>query len=240
MAFKNKRDILTWVLLFIAGINVVPMLSSCGKQGNASPAGLNIQYEVLNLSPDLFPVNLFVDFNQVNPVNDPFIYGVNHGYFFVPSIDTPYQIRTNAISGGTLLHRDDTLKTGLKYSLFITGQFGNNSLASVFTVDTASIPTIGRGKIRLVNVSPTATAGLDLFANGTKAFSNIQYLNFSKFIEIPVGNYDFQVNTTGSPTVLKDMPGITIQDGRLYTIYAYGFTTRIDTAAFNTGIIINR
>jgi hypothetical protein len=240
MVFKNKRDILTWVFLFIAGINVIPMLSSCGKQGNASPAGLNIQYEVLNLSPDIFPVNLFVNFNQVNPQNDPFIYGINHGYFFVPSIALPFQIRTNAISGGTLLQRNDSLKSGLKYSLFITGQFGNKSDTTVFTVDTASIPAIGRGKIRLVNVSPTAISGLDLSANGTQAFSKVLYLKFSKFIELPVGNYDFQVSATGSTNVLKDMPGVTIQDGRLYTIYAYGYSTRIDTATFNVGIITNR
>lgn len=236
---KKTRNIFTGLFLFIAGIYIVPAISSCSKQASTA-AGLNIQYEILNLSPDLQPVNLFIDFIQVNPLNNPFVFGINHGYFFVPSVDTPYQMRPVLNTGITVFHRDDVLQPGLKYSLFIVGQQGDGSLTSVFTVDTSASPAIGRGKLRFVNVSPTATAGLDVYANGTKAFNNVLYTKFSNYIELPAGNYDLQVNSTGSTTVLKDVPGITIQDGRLYTLYAYGYTTRTDSAAFSAAVITNR
>lgn len=186
------------------------------------------------------PVNLFIDFNQVNALRNPFIYGVNHGYFYVPSIDTPYQIRTSLVSGTTIFSRNDILKSGTKYTLFITGTRGDGSLTQVFTVDTAATPAIGRGKLRFVNVSPTGTSGLDVFANGTKAFSGVLYTKFSNYIELPAGNYDVQVTSKGSATVLKDLPAVTIHDGKLYTIYAYGYSSRIDTAAFNAAVITNK
>lgn len=218
-------------------------MASCGKQSTASPQGLNIQYEIFNLSPDLAGVNLFIDFKQVNLLglqSNPFIFNVNHGYFYVPSIDLPYQIRSDSTTGNTIFARNDTLKSGLKYSLFITGTNGNGQLKQIFTVDTASIPTIGRGKIRFVNASPTATSGLDVYANGTLAFSKVLYTGFSKYIELPVGNYDFQINNTGSSTVQKEIPILTVQDGRLYTLYAFGYNTRTDSAAFNAGVITNK
>jgi len=240
MAFKGIRKLLIGLSLAMAGTWIVYAISSCGKSTVASPTGLNIQYEILNLSPDLQPVNLFIDFNQVNTFGIPFIFGINHGYFYVPSTDLPYQIRTDSASGGTLISLTDTLKSGAKYTLFITGTNGDRSLKHILTVDTSTTPTVGHGKLRFVNVSPTGISGLDVFANGTKAFSAVLYTNFSKYIELPAGNYDLQVNNTGSTTVLKDLPSVTIQDGKLYTLYAYGYTSRLDTAAFNAGVITNR
>jgi len=234
----SKNNIRNSILSFVAGVFLISFITACGSSGNASPSGLNIQYEVLNLSPDLSPVNLYVNYNLVN--TSPFVFSVYNGYFYVPSIVLPYQIRSALGSQLPIFNRNDSLRSGAKYSLFITGTEGNSQLAQIFTVDTATIPAIGRGKIRFVNASPTGTLGLDLYANGTPAFHKITYPGYSDFIEIPVGNYDLQINATGTTSVLKDMPGITIQDGRLYTIYAYGYTTRSDSAAFNASIITNK
>ena len=202
MATKNSNPLLN-LLLFITGILLISFISSCGKQGAASPTGLNVQYDLINLSPDLSPVNLFIGFKQAN--TNPFVFNVDQGYFYLPSIDTPFQIRSALVSGTVLFTRSDVLQPGLKYTLYITGNEGNQSLAKIFTVDTASLPAVGRGKVRFVNASPTATSGLDVYANGTQAFSKILYTNYSKFLELPVGNYDFQIDATGStmaiPTV---------------------------------------
>ena len=237
MILKNKSN-LSISLLLITSITIAILMYSCGKGGTASPSGLNIRYEIFNLSPDLSPVNLFIDFKQVN--TNPFVFEQPQGYFYTTSTDTPYQIRSALTSGIPLLSRSDILKSNLTYSLFITGTYNDSSLKTIFTVDTASSPATGRGKVRFVNASPTALAGLDVYANGTAAFSAITYTNFSKFIELPVGNYDFQINTTGTTVVLKDLPSVTIQDGRLYTLYAYGYSSRTDTAAFNASLITNK
>lgn len=240
MASKNKSKILVGLFTCICCGWILTNITSCGKNNTASPTGLNIRYEVFNLSPDLFPVNLFIDFRQVNTLQNPFVFAVPHGYFYVPSVDTPYQFRSNSVAGLTLFSRHDILKSGLTYSLFIVGARSDNSLTQIFTVDTASASTLGTGKVRFIDASPTGTSGLDVSANGTPAFSHIVYPNYSKYLELPVGNYDFKITTTGSSNILKDLPGVTIQDGRLYTIYAYGYITRSDSATFNAGFITNR
>src|SRR5882757_5879376 len=96
MAFK-KRNIFGWLFLIVCGAYFAACISSCGKQGTATAATSNIQYQVLNLSPDLFPVNLYIDIKPVNTY--PFSFAVGHGYFYLPSTDTPFQFRTALVSG---------------------------------------------------------------------------------------------------------------------------------------------
>ena len=240
MTSKIKSNTLVWLFLCMGCIFFITSISSCGKASSTSAAGLNIEYEVLNLSPDLGTVNLYINYNPVNTT--PFYFGVNQGYFYVPSLPTtsiPYQFRSALSSGTPIFSIDSTLTPNTKYSLFIVGSAGP-TLTQIFTVDTTTVPGLGRAKVRFVDASPSGTGGFDLTANGAPVYSKIIYPNYSGWMALPVGNYDFQINATGNPAVLKDMPAITIQDGRLYTIYAYGYTNRIDSAAFNAGIITNR
>jgi hypothetical protein len=240
MIFKNKWKISVWLFVCIAGLWLASIISSCGKAPNSNAQGLNIRYEVLNLSPDAFPLDLYINFIIANTT--PFSFNVNQGYFFVPALDTPYLIRVHQLGGGgsLLASRSDILTRGTTYSLFITGNVANKTLTTIFTVDTASLPAVGRGKVRFVNASPTGAGGIDVYANGVKAFSKILYPKYSGYIELPNGNYDFQLNTTGSATILQTLKNVSIQDGRLYTLYSYGYTNRIDSAAFNAAVITNR
>src|SRR5476649_1676098 len=98
MVFKKRGNILIWLFAFIVTGLFISSIASCGKQGGASPTGLNIQYEILNLSPDLFPVDLYIKFVRVNPITQPFVFESNQVYFYVPFVDTPYQIRTHSVS----------------------------------------------------------------------------------------------------------------------------------------------
>lgn len=241
MTFKKCFKISGWLFLFTVGIWFTWSVSSCGKSGVQSAVGLNIKYEVLNLSPDLGPVNLYINFLIAN--NTPFSFNTNQGYFTVNALDTAYRFRTPIINGAggvVVLTRHDTLTRNSEYSLFITGNVATNTLTSIFTVDTATLPAVGRGKVRFVNASPTATSGLDVYANGAKAFSNIAYPKFSPYIEVPNGNYDFTISATGSTTILKTLLSVQIQDGRLYTLYASGYNNRADSATFSAAVITNR
>lgn len=235
---KNKSALFFKLVLPGCAMFLLTQISSCSKNGNANPIGLNILYEIINLSPDINPVNLFIANTQVN--SSPYIFGVRQGYFFVPSTVVPYQIRSVQYAGTTYLSRSDVLKSGARYSLFIVGSLKNNTDTTIFTVDTSGTPTPGRGKIRFVDASPSATGGLDVLANDSVLFSDIKYQKISNYVELPVGNYDLKILPTGTTTIIKELTPVTIQDGRLYTLYTYGYTSRADTAAFNAATIVNQ
>jgi hypothetical protein len=76
--------------------------------------------------------------------------------------------------------------------------------------------------------------------NGTKVFNSIAYKGVSTYQQVPAGIYDFKIFATGTTSVLVDVPLITIQDGRLYTLFTHGLTGRTDTAAIGAAVITNK
>jgi len=235
LSFKNC----SLVLAAGAGLWLVSVISSCGKGPQNEAINLNIRYEVLNLSPDVFPLDIYFNYIKANPGHLTF--GVNQGYFNVPSLVSPSYVRSSDIRVDTPLFKlTDTLKRNVQYSLFITGDVVNNSIKTIFTVDTATLPKVGRGKIRFVNASPSGVNGFDIYANNSKMFSKTLYPKASDFVELPNGYYDFTVTDAGKTNVLKTITNYQIEDGRLYTLYTYGYTNRTDSAAFNAAFINNR
>jgi hypothetical protein len=237
---KNK-NILISIGLMLFLVVLIPVLASCGKSGaTVSPNTASaIDLEIVNAGPDVLPINLFINYNQVN--TSAITYPNNTGYLGLTTITPPVQIRTAELADTTLFTINNTLLPNVKYSLFVTGLRGDNSLTTIFTTDTTPTPTIGRGKVRFVNASPR-TLGLDLYANGTTdtAFTNKAFKAVSTFVELPAGNYNFQVYNHGNTTnVLTSLTQTTIQDGKIYTIYTYGLVGRTDTSAFAAAVIVN-
>jgi hypothetical protein len=221
-------------------------MQSCGTSNNVNPAVTTTKINIIDVSPDVYSVDTYIN-------NIKFNSALHHfnatGYVGINAGQQPLQVRTSyttiGYSSTALFTISPTLLSNSNYSLFITGyrvaNIASDSLTHIFVADTSALPAVGYGKIRFINVSPRSP-GFDIYANGTKAFSNITYTKVSGFLEIPAGVYDFKVNTAGSTNVQKDIPGITVQDGHLYTIYAYGLigTSTRDSTAFNTGLITNK
>jgi hypothetical protein len=246
MSKKNNIGLRVLLSLGITGALIGTFISSCGKTSSSSATALNIQYQVVNLSPDLGPVSLYINYSIYNNLN--FFYPTPSGYFYLSSIATPFQIRpspnqlstTTIINTSNIFSLNDILKPNFKYTLFITGLNKTSTLDTLFLTDTGSTPTTGRGKVRFVNASPLST-GFDVLANGTLAFSNQQYKTVSNFIELPAGNYTFQVFASGTTAgVIGSEQNVTIQDGRLYTLYSYGVAGHTDSLAFGMGTLTNK
>ena len=204
----------------------------------------NIQYQVINLSPDLQPVDLYIKFLKFNSFS--FVYPSSSGYFPITQTDTPFQIRQAAstipgviVSTANIFNLDNVLRSNTPYTLIITGLKADSTLASVFLTDTDSSPKTGRGKVRFINASP-GTQAFDITANDSVVFKNVGFAKASTFKELPAGTYTFNVFPTGNfNNRLASIPNITVLDGRLYNFYTYGLPGHTtDTLAFGSNILI--
>lgn len=223
------------LFVLVAAVMVIPMLSSCGKESAASPTGLNTQLNIINVSPDVYPVDLYIALRKQN--TKPYTYANPSGYIYLASLELPLQIRS--YKNETIFSKDTALRVNTKYTLFITGLVSDNTRSSIFVADTDAAPSQGHGKLRFINAS-ARTVNVDVYANGTPAFKNQGFKAITKYQELPAGIYDLKVYQANTTTVLSDLPNTTIQDGRLYTLYAKGVVGRTDSAAFGSAIIINR
>jgi hypothetical protein len=234
-----KIRFLTYPFLLTALTMAGALVSSCGKNEEASPQGFNTELNLINVSPDVRPVYLYIG-GQIQNNRTTYSFPNASGYFFLGSTTPPLQIRKSSgdLNQPIVATINDTLRSDMRYTLFITGLLGDSTLATIFLRDTASIPTIGYGKLRFVNASPRSQ-GFDIYANDTKAFANQPFKAVSKFIEMPAGNYTLKITPTGSTDVLTTLNNFQVQDGKLYTLYTRGIAGRTDTAAFGAAVILN-
>ncbi|HTK20880.1 MAG TPA: DUF4397 domain-containing protein [Mucilaginibacter sp.] len=242
---KNSRSLTVFLSLSGLFFLIMTFVSSCGKSSNSNAASLNIQYQIVNLNSGIGSVDLYIHYIKVN--SSSYFYPNSSGYFYLPSITMPFQIRRGtSLTVGTvapsynILTMDDlTFSPNTRYTLMLMGQ-DSSSLYSTFTVDTSSIPSQGKGKVRFVNASPNNLGQVTVTANDTTAFAGVPYKTMTKFIELTAGTYDFKMYQTGSSDVLFDKPNVVIQDGRIYTLYCYGLANRTDSLAFGSGVITNK
>ncbi|WP_214071482.1 DUF4397 domain-containing protein [Mucilaginibacter sp. dw_454] len=228
-----------FVFLFCTGVIIVPFIASCGKGANVAPTTSGIQFQVVNVSPDLQPIYLYVGLVKQNLT--AYSYSYPSGYFSLSRVDPPIQIKSfnPLIAVDPLITINAELKRNYKYTLFVSGFRADNSVAGIFVTDTAAPPTAGRGKLRFVNASPDSNS-FDVFANGTLAFQKQRYKSVTSFIQVPPGNYDFKIIPNGQTSVISDFPNVTIADGKVYTLYCRGLAGGADSVKFGTGIINNR
>src|ERR1700744_4147304 len=106
---SKRKNLFSYILLAIAGVFVFTCLfSSCGKSNTVLPQASNTLYQVVNLSPDLLPVDLYIDNTKKN--TSPFTYPNPSGYFSLTSVDTPFQIRSSStVVSSTNIFGIDTL-----------------------------------------------------------------------------------------------------------------------------------
>jgi hypothetical protein len=251
---RNNGGFKILLFLVLSGSLIAPFISSCGKAGPSGATALNIKYQVVNLSPDLGPISLYIDYRQYN--NLSFYYPRASGYFALSSIDTPFQVRSAPVQISTTQvasqiyfpYIDNILHPNFKYTLFITGLRADSSVKAIFLTDTAlALPPLGYGKVRFLNASPLS-GSFDVYANGATAtgFKGLQYNKVSPYVQMPAGNYTFQIYPAGTNVsaatagAIGSYANLTVQDGRIYTIYSYGISGRTDTLAFGTGAIANQ
>lgn len=241
---KNNRRLSIFLSLFGLIFLVMPFISSCGKSPNTNASALNIQYQIVNLNQGIGSVDLYVHYIKVN--TSSYFYPSSSGYFYLPSIDTPFQLRrgTALIAGAVppsynILARNDKLIPNTRYTLMVMG-LDSSSVYAIFTADTSSLPSQGKGKVRFINASPNNLGQVTVTANDTTAFAGVPYKTVTKFVQLTAGTYDFKMYQAGSTNVILDKPNVTIQDGRIYTLYCYGLANRTDSLAFGSGFITNK
>lgn len=89
-------------------------------------------------------------------------------------------------------------------------------------VDNLAKPAAGTAHVRFVHASPDAPAVDITTKDGTKIFSNIAFGEATDFTPVPAGSYDLQARVAGTDTVGLDVPGVTLEDGKIYMIAATG------------------
>ena len=113
------------------------------------------------------------------------------------------------------------LATMTDYTVVAVGQLAN--IEPLVLIDNNSAPAAGKAHVRFVHASPDAPAVDIAVANGGPVlFANVPFKGVGDYLPVDAGTYDLEARLAGTDTVALSVPGVALEDGTVYTIFAMG------------------
>ena len=104
-----------------------------------------------------------------------------------------------------------------------------------------SAPAAGKAHVRFVHLSPNAPAvDVAVASSGAVVFSNKSFKDATAFTPLDAGDYNLDVRVAGTSTVALVLPTITLEAGKIYTVFAKGFLGGAGAQALGAQIIVNK
>lgn len=208
--------------------------AGCGKDEN-DPLSPTPQARVMavHASPDAPAVDLLVDGVVVG---SGLAFPNNTAYLAVNAGTRNVKVNV-AGSATTVINADLPVSSGVNYSVFANGPVA--SIGALVIADDLTAPAAGKAHVRFVHLSPDAPAVDVAVTGGPVLFPNRAFQQYTSFTPVDAGTYDLEVRPAGSSSVVLPLPDITLQAGKIYTVFAKGFVSGSGAQALGAQIIVN-
>ncbi|MFZ5981878.1 MAG: DUF4397 domain-containing protein [Candidatus Zixiibacteriota bacterium] len=191
---------------------------------------------IVHASPDAPGVDILVD-SDIPAVED-LSFPTNTGYVELSSGTRNVKVNV-ANTTTTVIAANLNLDPNTYYSVFAIDSV--SSIEPLVLVDNLTSPAAGKAHVRFVHLSPDAPAVDIAVANGGPVvFSNVAFREFEGFTPLDAGTYNLEVRVAGTMTVALALPGITLENGKIYTVFARGFLGGGGNQALGAEIIVNK
>lgn len=174
---------------------------------------------VAHLSPDAPAVDVLVNgqraitglaFKEVTP------------YLPLPAAKVRVQVVPAGRDAPVVIDAELDLKEGVYYTVAATG-FLAQIRPQVYTdLLSGFFPRAGYARIRVVHTSPDAPAVDVAVKGGPVLFAGLPFPQASPYLSVAAGTYDLEVRAAGTATVALSLPGVRLEPGKVYTVFAVG------------------
>ena len=188
---------------------------------------------VVHASPDAPSVDLLVN-NTV--VASGLSFPNNTGYLATPAGTPNVKVRV-AGTTTTVIDANLPVVANRNYTVFAADSVAE--LKPVVLTDDLTPPASGKAHVRFVHLSPNAPAVDVALQGGAVVFANTAFTENTAFTPLDAGTYDLEVRVAGQSTVVLPLPGISLQAGKIYTVFARGFVGGSNEEALGAQIILN-
>mgnify|MGYP000356026954 CR=1 FL=1 len=222
----------------IAGLAILSISAFTGcKEDEVKPVvdPKEANVVVVHASPDAPAVDLLIDNVKINSAG--LVYPTNTGYLKVKEGLRNFKINVAGTST-SVINSDVTLVANKNYSVFAINKVA--SIGAIITEDNLDAPAAGQAKVRFIHLSPDAPAVDVTLTDGTKIFPNQEFKTASGFTGLAANTYNLQVRVAGTASVALSVPGVKLESGKIYTIFAKGLLAGIGEQALGAQIIVNK
>lgn len=211
---------------------VVFSLSSCEKEETKTFANVLVAHA----SPNAPGVDLLVDGAKQNSA--ALTFPNNTSYLKVEAGARNIKVNVTGTST-TVINADLTLEKDKNYSVFAVDSV--SKISAIVLADDLTAPASGKAHVRFVHLSPNAPAvDVAVASSGAVVFGNKAFKEYTAFTPLDAGSYNLDVRVAGTSTVALVLPTITLEAGKIYTVFAKGFLGGIGAEALGAEIIVNK
>lgn len=231
----KKKIVLLSTLLLSVGTSM--LFSACSKEDSTViPAKTYAKVMVVHASPNAPAVDLLIDSVKVNTTGLGF--PNNTGYLNVESGTRNINVTASGTLNSVIAANLDFTKD-LNYSIFAVDSL--SKISPIVLTDDLSTPAAGKAHVRFIHLSPNAPAvDIAVASSGAVVFGNKQFKESTSFTPLDAGDYNLDVRLAGTSTVALVLPKITLESGKIYTIFAKGFLGATGVQALGAEIIVNK
>jgi hypothetical protein len=201
-------------LLVVSAVLVL----SLALASSAFADGHEARVRVVHASPDAPAVDVWVD-GAVAFSNAPFT-GITD-YAKLEPATYNVQVTPTGATEPVVIEADLPLETQTDYTVVAVGMLEN--IEPLVLVDNNSAPAAGKAHVRFVHASPDAPAVDIAVANGGPVlFANVEFKGVGDYLPVDAGTYDLEARLAGTETVALSVPGVALEAGTVYTVFAMG------------------
>jgi LPXTG-motif cell wall-anchored protein len=201
-------------LFMVAAVLVL----SLALASTALADGHEARVRVVHASPDAPAVDVWVN-GAVAFSNAPFT-GITDYAKLEPDTYN-VQVTPTGATEPVVIEADLTLDTQTDYTVVAVGTL--DEIEPLVLVDNNSAPAAGKAHVRFVHASPDAPAVDIAVANGGPVlFANVEFKGVGDYLPVDAGTYDLEARLAGTETVALSVPGVALNEGTVYTVYAMG------------------
>jgi hypothetical protein len=182
----------------------------------ASAAG-DARVRVVHASPDAPAVDVWVNGN-VAFSNAPFKGITDYAALAEGSYNV--QVVPTGATEPVVIDVDLDLAADTDYTVVAVGMLAD--IEPLVLVDNNSAPAEGKAHVRFVHASPDAPAVDIAVTGGPVIFSNIPFKGVGDYLPVDAGTYDLEARLAGTDTVALSVPGVALEAGNVYTVFAMG------------------
>jgi hypothetical protein len=198
----------------------VPMCVAVGLLSMAGQAAASVR--VVHASPDAPNVDVFV--NGTPGVNAPAITNLAFrsatGYVPLPTANYNFKVTPTGLTAPVVIDVNQAIDGAQDYSIVAI-----NFLSAITALPLVDDNTINpaAARVRFVHAAPDVpTVDVTTSGGGSTLFNAVSFGSSGGYVSVPGGTYDLEVRLDATNAVALPVPGVTLQNGFVYTIFAMG------------------
>ena len=182
--------------------------------GTASDACVNI----VHASPDAPAVDVYVDGALAL---ENLAFGAASGWVALPAGEHQIQVSaTGTPADQAVIDATVPLEATVGYEVAATGLLAEIT-PQIYPVNFSAIEG-ENARIRVVHASPDAPAVDVAVTGGDVLVPALAFPSASDYLEVPAATYDLEVRAAGTTDVALPLPGVALEAGMVYSVYAIG------------------